>query len=93
MTVHNNNGGGSVDNSALAASAVLACFCGGVDGSSMDDGAHQRWGESRTWCLGTIVGHPLPTCTTATMAAEWTNGGGAEDGAMAASLAVPCPLV
>jgi hypothetical protein len=29
----------------------------------------------------------------ATTAAVWTNSGGAEDGAMAALLAVPCPLV
>ncbi len=38
----------------------LACFCGGVDGSSVDDGVRQRWGGSRTWCLGTIVAAPYP---------------------------------
>jgi hypothetical protein len=34
----------------------------------------------------------LPSCTMATTVAAQMNGGGAEDCAMAALLAVPCPL-
>ncbi len=47
----------------------LSCSCSGVDGNNVDDSAQQQWWQSRRWCLGTIVGHPLPACVTARTAA------------------------
>jgi hypothetical protein len=72
-----------------------AFSCSGIDGSSVDDSTQQGWWQSTRWCLGTIVGHPLPSPMMAKRSATRTKvcNNDSSSGADSGALALSCSLL
>jgi hypothetical protein len=76
--------GNIVDGGALPCHPFLTLLRDGNNVSSANNALWMTVADNNghrvgRWCLPSIVGHPLPACTTATTGAAWTNGGGVED--------------